>query len=516
MPDGGYSHVSHPPVENTSMGSPSRAAIEAAIVKLIRFACAVMVVGAISWTTVDPDLWGHLLSGRDVLVEGGLPEHDAYSFTSDREIIDHEWLGQVLLFVAYDIGGSVGLVALKTSVVVAAAGLMFVALRRSSLKSTQQDALILLALVTMLPRFHPARPQVFSLFLFALLLHVLTAVDRGERKKLVALPLLTAAWANLHGGFLVGLAVLGVWTTVRLYQETDALRRFALIGAAVAAVVATVLNPYGIGLWRFLWSTVGLQRPGINDWQPLYALGLVTIIPFVIFATTVMIAVAFARRRVDWLWAVIVGILGIAAVRVSRIDAFFAIAAVMLLGPSLGATVHQSPPSPHHGPLPGRLRLSFALIASVVLVTGLSIVTKGATCIEILSGPEAESIEFFEQNGLRGRVLTFFDWGLHTAWHLAPDVQVSIDGRRETVYSDELFAAHVRLYRNETNAVSLVEKLNPDFIWLPAGMGVIETLQKAGWNQIFAGPKSTILSRERRSPTILRTAAIRSRCFPDR
>ena len=119
-----------------------------------------MVVGAIAWTTVDPDLWGHLLSGRDVVADGGLPDRDAYSFTSDREIIDHEWLGQVLLFVAYDIGGSVGLVALKTAVVLAAAILMFLALRRSALTSSRRDALLLQALVTMLPRFHPARPGI--------------------------------------------------------------------------------------------------------------------------------------------------------------------------------------------------------------------------------------------------------------------------------------------------------------------------------------------------------------------
>jgi len=497
-------------------GRADRAAIEAAIVNLIRLACAVMVVGAISWTTVDPDLWGHLLSGRDVLVDGGLPERDAYSFTSDRPIIDHEWLGQVLLFVAYKFGGSVGLVALKTAVVVAAVGLMVMALRRSSLKSAHRDALILAAIVTILPRFHPARPQVFSLLLFALLLYVLVAVDRGERTKLVALPLLTAAWANLHGGFLVGLAVLGLWTAIRTYQETDPLRRIALVGTAVAAIVVTALNPYGIGLWRFLWSTVGVQRPGISDWQPLYLLSPVTIIPFVIFVTVLVIAVAFARRRVDWLYVVIVGILGVAAVRVSRIDAFFAIAAIMLLGPSLGAAA-QTLSTPRQSALPKAFRLSVAMVAGVVLVTGLSLVTKGASCIEILSGPEAESIEFFEQNGLRGRVLTFFDWGLQAAWHLAPGVQVSMDGRRETVYSDELVAAHVRLYRNETNSMSLVDKLNPDFIWLPSGGDNIATLQNAGWNSIFVGPTSTILSRERRSPTIVKaTADHPSRCFPDR
>jgi hypothetical protein len=475
-----------------------------------------MVVGAIAWTTVDPDLWGHLLSGRDVVADGGLPDRDAYSFTSDREIIDHEWLGQVLLFVAYDIGGSVGLVALKTAVVLAAAILMFLALRRSALTSSRRDALLLLALVTMLPRFHPARPQFFSLLLFALLLYVLVAVDRGERKKLVILPLLTAVWANLHGGFLVGLAVLGLWTAVRSYQEQDRLRRLALVGAALAAVVATLLNPYGLGLWRFLWSTVGLQRTGISDWQPMYTLGPVTFIPFVVFAIVLIIAVVFARWRVDWLYAAIVAILGFTAVRVSRIDALFAIAAIMLLGPSFGAAPHRSSPAPLSGALPKALRLSFTLVASLVLVTGLTLIAQGARCIEILTGPEPESIEFLERNGLRGRVLTFFDLGLQAAWYLAPDVLVSMDGRRETVYSDELVAAHMRLYRNEPNAISLVEKLNPDFIWLPSRRAVIDALQKAGWNEIFVGPTSTILSREQRIPTIVKTAAIPFGCFPDR
>ena len=45
--------------------------------------------------------------------------------------------------------------------------------------------------------------------------------------------------------------------------------RLGSAAAGVAAVLATLLNPYGVGLWQFLWDTVGFARPDIVEWQSL-------------------------------------------------------------------------------------------------------------------------------------------------------------------------------------------------------------------------------------------------------
>ena len=44
-----------------------------------------------------------------------------------------------------------------------------------------------------------------------------------------------------------------------------------------------------------------------------------------------------------------------------------------------------------------------------------------------------------KQHEIRGNVAVPFDWGEYVLWHLGPAIKVSIDGRRETIYSDETY-----------------------------------------------------------------------------
>ena len=61
---------------------------------------------AIVLTRADPDLWGHLRFGLDMLSQHTLPSVDVYSFTQDVPWINHEWLSELIMGVAYRIGGS--------------------------------------------------------------------------------------------------------------------------------------------------------------------------------------------------------------------------------------------------------------------------------------------------------------------------------------------------------------------------------------------------------------------------
>ena len=70
-------------------------------------------VVAIAITRADVDLWGHVLFGLDSLRDLRLEAADPYSFTSDRPWVNHEWLSEVILALAWRSGGSAGLVAVK-------------------------------------------------------------------------------------------------------------------------------------------------------------------------------------------------------------------------------------------------------------------------------------------------------------------------------------------------------------------------------------------------------------------
>ena len=105
----------------------------------------------------------------------------------------------------------------------------------------------------------------------------------GREPWLWALPVLFAAWVNLHGGALAGAGVLGLWIAVRAVDRLradpgDPARRLGdvvslgLLG--VACGLALLLNPYRAGLVEFLLRTATVPRPEISEWTPLGLLSL--------------------------------------------------------------------------------------------------------------------------------------------------------------------------------------------------------------------------------------------------
>ena len=72
----------------------------------------------------------------------------------------------------------------------------------------------------------------------------------GRRARLwLAVPML-ALWANLHGGFFVGILALGLYTAVRGAQDLaqgNGMRATVRLAAVTsAAALAALLNPYGL------------------------------------------------------------------------------------------------------------------------------------------------------------------------------------------------------------------------------------------------------------------------------
>ena len=241
---------------------PRRAGLtEPEAIDVLRVVAALAALCFILYTHVDPDLWGHVRFGEDIIDDATVATRDPYSFTSDRPWINHEWLAEVFMGLAYRAGGSMGLVVLKAGVLVATLVLVSGALRRVTWRPSDHDMLIALAILSTTTRGHLMRPQVFSLLAFAAMLFLLTGADRGNRRLLLALPVVMAAWTNFHGGWLVGLGMLSIWVFVRFVRRgPDAIARRWLALLWIACVAATLVSPYGVELWSFLRETVGLSR----------------------------------------------------------------------------------------------------------------------------------------------------------------------------------------------------------------------------------------------------------------
>ena len=72
---------------------------------LLRAALVTVVLAVLAHTQADPDLWGHIRFGRDIIESRAIPSLDPYSFTSDRAWVNHEWLAECVMYLAYAAGG---------------------------------------------------------------------------------------------------------------------------------------------------------------------------------------------------------------------------------------------------------------------------------------------------------------------------------------------------------------------------------------------------------------------------
>ncbi|MEO7274307.1 MAG: hypothetical protein ABI211_20110, partial [Vicinamibacterales bacterium] len=303
-----------------------------------------------------------------------------------------------------------------------------------------------------------------------------------------------ALWVNLHGGWIVGIGVFGLWSAVALSpwrRGTTPARRLA---AAVAITfAATLLNPYGAELWSFLGQTVRVDRPNINDWRPLIEAGLQVILPWLMTAAMALVALVRGGRGVPLAHVALAVGLGLASIKVSRLDVFFSLTVATLLAPHLPQSRIQEPVRPAW-----TRRTVAAAVILLLLLGSVSWRSRAELACVRLDGPwmpERQAGALVASRLLTGRMLSWFDWGQYVIWHAGPRLQVSMDGRRETVYSDAFVARHMTLYFQPDQELALLTALNADVAWLPADLPLTAALDRSGWQRQFAGPRSVVLSR---------------------
>jgi hypothetical protein len=134
-----------------------------------------------------------------------------------------------------------------------------------------------------------------------------------------------------------------------------------------------------------------------------------------------------------------------------------------------------------------------AVFMAVVLVLASVVVVKtvsdASSCITL----EAEQFEFpvravhaMREAVSQGNAVVTFNWGEYIMWHLGPEVQVSIDARRETVYSDEVYRANLDFVDGIGDWDRVLGMGPADFVLIPArSAGARLMLDEPGWEVAY-------------------------------
>ena len=215
------------------------------------------------------DLWWHLGMGRVIAVAQAVPHSDAFTYTRfGAPYFDQPWLAQLVMYALFAGSGLAGLLACGFLIMISAEALAVL----SGMRRGAGFGLACLVQLTLAPvawRGWAMRPQAFAVPLFAAFVYVLTSYRRDARAPLWMLPLLSVAWANLHGSFPLGLALVLLTLGATWLDARVALR--PLVWTALGCGVAPVANPRGPALFGYVHSLLdnSAVRAIAREWQPL-------------------------------------------------------------------------------------------------------------------------------------------------------------------------------------------------------------------------------------------------------
>jgi hypothetical protein len=389
----------------------------------------------------DPDFFWHLKTGEWIWQHRALPAEDPFAYTTPAHpagtalfILTSYWGSQVLYHLLHLEGGFPALLALRFAI----AGLLVLAMY-CQFRGNRLVFLSLLALaLVVLGLFPLERPQAFSFVCFAALFSLLSSFrgsqeGEGRRPPWYALPGLMIVWANLHGGFLLGQALILAFVALEgikfLHPGLRPLTREGyrrLVVAGALGLGGSLCNP---NTWHGLAFFAASSPP---DWwlnveyqSTVYVFRSLHSHRMIAYWLLLLLAlVGFAARRDEpdlSVIAILAG-LGLLSFMQTRYVPFFLVAAVPTAAANLSRWEAR--------------RWLAAGLAGLAVCAGLFFTWKDRhKLLDAGSGrwisaamPAGEA-DFIVSNGLRGNMYNHWVWGGYLIWRLAPERKVFVDGR---------------------------------------------------------------------------------------
>ena len=489
---------------------------------LLRSSRAFVILAIVAMSTINfagPDLWRYLLGGRILLTTGHLPLHDTFSYTAyGLPWLQHEWLAQTIMTLFYTAMGGAGLKLLKLGCAAAMTCLLAAAMDETRAPVRVQRPVLIVVALALAPQMQ-FRPQLFTNLLLTVLVALMaTETYRGSSRLWIAVPLF-AVWANLHGGFVVGLGALalyaGVVTASDLIERRGLARGARLTAITAGSAAATLLNPFGINAWLIVTHTV--KDPFVNqyivEWMslPKVLAGSLGSAAAVIYLIPILLVIALAVCFVmtptpdDAAMMAVAAMLAMCAVDAVRNMPLAVIAAAIPLTRHAGLVVLRRERSRSFGPPVDADRGFNPILAGALAVVlawaGGLFSPRFRLGLDYPSG----AVAFMKAHRIQGNILSSFRWGGYLMSHMGPESKVFMDERWNLLYPHEVMEEFIRFDQAQPAASAVLNEARNDFILVPPNSksyGVVTG--DSHWKVMFADPVSVLFARQsfRATPAI--------------
>ncbi|MBI5884414.1 MAG: hypothetical protein HZB91_15065 [Elusimicrobia bacterium] len=441
------------------------------------FALLAGLIAVKSFQDVDNDLFFHLVEGERIVTQGRIPLSEDLSFTAaGRPMVATEWLGQTVIHLVFRAAGYNGLVAFHTLLVTAALILLWLTMEGASFGTR----LFLLALTAVgLGGFYSVRIHYYTFLFFSAFLYWTRRWEEGAPWAPWAMAASLLPWANIHGGFMAGWAVLAAVCGLDFWRD----RRPMSLAPLAAGTAACCVHPSGVTafvypIWFMFRSPPG--RSMILEWKPVDFTEPPAVSWLFMIACLAWVGIGTLRTRFPW-HLLTLGLLA-EAVRGRKLIPLFLFAAAATLGRRGRAVEHK----------PWVERTLAA--AAVVSLLSFGWVVLHRWRVLALPDPAAgwergypkAAVEMIEERYAGRRLFHTYAWGGYLIYKLSPGTKVFIDGRLEP-YWDLIDKDYRSLNEGRPGWQDLLKKHAIEVVLIqPTSMLAHLLIREADWKPVYS------------------------------
>jgi hypothetical protein len=445
------------------------------------------------------DLGWHLAAGDLIRERGSIPFQDPWAFTlADKQWINLSWLWDAIASVVYEYTGADGI-----TILVVACGAIIVGYLTWITRGSGASALAVCISVLAASVFYPAfatPPNIYlaaspntSTMLFSVIFYALCL----KKQRRYSLPPLMVLWVNLHGGFVMGFLIIGLFGGLALLRRDWA--NFRDLGfTGVACLVGTLINPLGWHIYVGVIETLGhFVQSYITEWRPYFENILIpgSIAGFAYILIFIALEIRHGRsvtvpleaRLFSWLF------LGLGFYEY-RYMAFFYLFSTIPLALHFDLA------------FPKRLKALSAenslLTSGLVLACMLPFVFMWEAPTLTLSDDliSEQDARYLAASLSHARVLNHWNVGGALIARTHGTVPIFVDGRAATAYPDSLLRDYFKLAKwdvDETAWVEILEKYKVDAVLWPTVHDVLRRFlfDKLGWKEQYVGIHESLYVR---------------------
>jgi len=466
----------------------------------------------------DCDTGYHIRAGEFILNTFSIPKQDIFSYLSPPlNWTAHEWLSEVIMALVHNSFGLTGIVVFFSFIIAAVYYLLFKGIQTD--KGNILVTLMIVLLVVGASQIHwLARPHIFSLLLMVIWYFFLDSYQYRGRNYLYLLPLIMLLWVNLHGGFIAGFILIGIYFFGNLVdfflsrngEKNEYRKKVKIFGlAAVASLLVSIINPYGYHILQFPFKLTSDKfiMDSVSEFLSPNFHEPIIFKYLLLFGIAVFAA---SGKRLNFIELTLVLLFTYMSLYSARYIPLFGVITAPILNRRVEYMLKPE------GRLADFFKKRAERISSVDVsskcwlwpVAAILAVVFMASSGKIKYGFDEKikpvaAVEFLKKEHLSGNMFNNDEFGDYIIYAVWPEYKVLFDGRSD-MYGAERLKEYFKVARIEAGLYDVLKKYDVNWIIFDAKSALSQfLLQREDWKLIYADKVANIFLRNIQGNKIL-------------